>query len=284
MALWMLMMTLAGLSADDALVREHLQEAEATLRARDTSHLTPALRAERTRNLDRLRAYWQRGAFPRNTDFANERVPYFIDDAGTTCAMAHLVIESGHEVAARKIAGRENNARIRQMQSPELAAWLASSGLTLEEAALIQPGYEPPKKVYCGCPCEYAPVHTFRVSDAGQGRETTYVNACVASLCNDVPSRAILQGCGPKVERIVTRSESRWGGQPVDMCWDRFASEYQVVYNDYELANAAFLEDVCAGEEASVACQVARTSGAGVPWALLAMIGVVGVGRRRRVA
>ncbi len=270
---WSLM--LAGLSADDALIQEHLRQAESTLRARDVSHLSPELRAERARNLDHLRTYWQRGEFPRNTHHPGERVPYFIDDTGTTCAMAHLVVESGHELAARHIAARENHERIRDMRSPELLAWLASSGLTLDEAALIQPSYAP--WVSCDCPCVFAPVNV-------RGG-ISYVNECVAVQCNKRRASDLELGCGEDRVDLFTGNTSNH--PDADACRRRFRVEYEDVSQTYQEAFDAFQRDICEGPvepggEAPGGCQVVRAPGGAVPWVLLGLVGMCEWGRRRR--
>ncbi len=156
---------------DRARIQRHLAAVEVDLRARDTSHLPPALQRERERNLDRLQAYRLAGEFPRNSDHPGERVPYFIDDDGVVCAVGHLVVESGFVVVAEEIHATENNTRLLDMTHSELPAWIAVSGLTAEECARIQP-------IYCNCGDDYALV-------CGVDGKT-YYNACYALTCADV--------------------------------------------------------------------------------------------------
>ncbi len=157
--------------ADRARLQRHLRNVEAELRARDDSQLPAALQTERRRNLERLRAYGLAGQFPRNDGHPGRRVPYFLDADGVVCAVGHLVVASGHADVAREIHARENNARLLDMTHPALPAWIAASGLTVEECARIQPSY---------CECDDTRDLVCGVD------ERTYLNPCVAKLCADV--------------------------------------------------------------------------------------------------
>lgn len=125
---------------DRERIRKHLRSVEKKLRAKDVSQLSPQLQRARERNLDRLREYWKRGVFPHNTHAEGE-TPVFIDADGRHCAVGYLMKESGWQKEARAIAARENLARLPEMQSPEVEQWVGQSGLTAEEATLIQPTY-----------------------------------------------------------------------------------------------------------------------------------------------
>jgi hypothetical protein len=127
---------------EQARVRAHLDSAERELRVAPIAGLTGSQRSARARALDRLHWYWTRGVFPQNTDFPNERVPYFIDRYGTRCAMADLIEQSGHRDFVARVAVTSNNARIRDLKDdPELIAWLEENGLRVEEVVRIQPWY-----------------------------------------------------------------------------------------------------------------------------------------------
>ncbi|MDH3727459.1 MAG: Kazal-type serine protease inhibitor domain-containing protein [Myxococcales bacterium] len=156
---------------DQARIRDHLRAVETYLRERDTSDLSEAQREARSKNIERLHEYWVAGVFPRNT-LTGYPTPIFIDPAGRACAVAYLMIQSGWEAAAREVALRENLAYVNDIRSPGVAAWVAQSGLTVQEAAWIQPGYDP-----CNdeCPCDEEPVC------GADGM--TYVNSCLAESC-----------------------------------------------------------------------------------------------------
>lgn len=172
---------------DRERIRAHLQEVEAELRDRDVSHLSEALKAERERNLKVLREYRKAGEFPRNTHVP-WRHPVFIDRDDRACAVGHLMIESGWEEAARNISARENLAYLLEMESPEVEQWVVQSGLTAEEAAMIQPAYSP-----CNdCQCSSDPV-------CGTDGKT-YLNSCVAEQCAYV--EIAHEGCCEKGDEL----------------------------------------------------------------------------------
>lgn len=129
--------------AEVARIQEHLAGAEEILLAADVSSLSPAQLAARTHNVELLRGYRERGVFPRNIHFAGSREPYFVDDRGVLCAMAYLIAKSGRNDIVERVRATQNNARIRDLAGdPTLIAWLANAGLTVDEAARVQPAYE----------------------------------------------------------------------------------------------------------------------------------------------
>jgi hypothetical protein len=144
-----MLIVLAALSGDAevARVQAHLAGAEAQLRAADVTALSPQQRARRAHLIDQLAAYRERGEFPRNLDFA-ERTPYFIDDRGVRCAMAHLIEQNGGAALVARVAATANNARVAELAAdPELLAWLRHHGMTVAEAARVQPAYTAPPAV-----------------------------------------------------------------------------------------------------------------------------------------
>lgn len=129
--------------SEDLRLRTHLAYVETLLRAQSVDGLSYELRAARARNLDRLHAYWAAGVFPRNTIMRDRRTPVFIDGAGRICAVGYLFEQDEGRKAAERINQRFQTATIFEIDDAELAAWLATSGLTLKEAAMIQPAYGP---------------------------------------------------------------------------------------------------------------------------------------------
>ncbi len=127
-----------------ARVRAHLAFVHALLVDRDVSALSPSRREARAASLADLERYIERGVFPRRTDdgFAGRR-PRFIDDRGVHCAVGQLITDSGEEELAQAINARFEYAHVRDMTAPALVAWADSHGFTVDELAMIQPGYSP---------------------------------------------------------------------------------------------------------------------------------------------
>lgn len=141
--------------SEQARVRAHFDSAEREVRGNAVAGLSLAQRAARARALDRVHAYAARGVFPRNRHFPGALVPSFVDDqTGTRCGMAYLIEEAGDTAFVVRVANTNNNATISDLKDdPELVAWLDRNGLTLEEAARIQPKYcnEPVPTPGWGC-------------------------------------------------------------------------------------------------------------------------------------
>jgi len=130
----------------DAYKARHAADVVAELRARDVSHLTPAQRANRERNLALLAAYGEAGRFAQNEDFPGEAIPHLIDRHGTRCALANLIDLSGDRQLLLRLADQNNIAFVPELRHDrELGGWLEAQGLSLDEAAYIQaPGFVDP--------------------------------------------------------------------------------------------------------------------------------------------
>lgn len=132
------------IDADIVRVREHLTRVEAELRAADVSALSSAQRAARERNVELLRGYRLAGIFPHNHTVAGRLAPVFVDEHGTHCAVGYLIARSGRDDIVAHIRALRNNATVPELaDEPGLAAWLDRAGITLAEAARIQPAYGP---------------------------------------------------------------------------------------------------------------------------------------------
>ena len=193
----------AGLDATDlddrARIRLHLAWIERTLRAREVSHLDPAQRRARARQLDALRSYWQAGAFPSNDDHDDARRPTFIDREGNICAVGFLIeVELGRELA-EAVAADFKYGYIHQIDAPLLEAFVDHSGLSLEELSMIQPSYDhmrpprppirPPVRPPIEPPPFRPPIVQLPPRDTGVDRAfdklETQVNSCIAKHTYD---------------------------------------------------------------------------------------------------
>lgn len=130
------------LRSEVARLRAHFDSVDIELRTRDVSHLSLEQRASRMKLIGWLREYRDAGRFPQNDRFRDRLVPFFRDSRGALCAMAYLVDRSGRGDIVDHIAKSRNNAYIRNLTDDrEIVAWLDASGLSVGEAARIQPEY-----------------------------------------------------------------------------------------------------------------------------------------------
>ena len=122
-------------------VRAHLARAEARLRVRrPPNDVDPDGRAA---HLDALRAYWRRGEFPINREF-RRRKPLFRGPGGTRCAMGAVVAADGRSDVVDAVVSEDNTVDLETDVPPSaLVEWIDDAGLTAEEAAFVQPMYDP---------------------------------------------------------------------------------------------------------------------------------------------
>ncbi|HET6838040.1 MAG TPA: hypothetical protein VFH24_08345 [Gemmatimonadales bacterium] len=127
-----------------ARLRAHFDSVDTELRDAETLRLSPAQRTARATLIDWLREYREAGQFPRNDRFPDSAMPFFRDSHGALCAMAYLIERSGRGDLVDRVASIRNNAFIVELaDDPELPGWLDSVGLSVAEAARIQPNYGP---------------------------------------------------------------------------------------------------------------------------------------------
>ena len=133
--------TSSARSMEVARLRSHFDSVDVELRSRDVSTLTSSQLANRGKLISWLRDYRNAGSFPTNDRFS-VATPFFRDKDGVLCAMAYLIHRSGSSDIVDKVADTRNNAYIRELaDDPALIAWLHKWGLSVSEAARIQPSY-----------------------------------------------------------------------------------------------------------------------------------------------
>ncbi len=127
-------------SVDTAVVRLEAAD-DHSWTTEERSAWRQKLLAARRVQLRRLAAYRDRGSFPLNEGQSAQPAPIFVDRHGTACAVGHLMRCSGRADDVDSIAKHDNLVYVPDAAQGAVAAWVLTSGLTLEEAALIQPGY-----------------------------------------------------------------------------------------------------------------------------------------------
>ncbi len=123
-------------------IQTHLEFVESILRIRDVSKMSESLRENRNRMLNLLHDYWIRAEFPVNYDHIGTRVPCFIDQDSRICAVGYLIEETAGRDVAEKINKDFKYSEIFEINDPLVENWIASSGLSKLECAMIQPTYE----------------------------------------------------------------------------------------------------------------------------------------------
>ena len=99
------------------------------------------LARNRQKQIGRLHTYMNRGRFPLNQGQASSPVPIFVDRNQTRCAVGYLMHSDNRDQEVTSIVKANNLVRILDVNKGSLIDWVRSSGLTQEEAAMIQPFY-----------------------------------------------------------------------------------------------------------------------------------------------
>lgn len=129
-------------AAEVTRLQRHFDSVDVELKSRNLSGLGSAQLQRRAQLIGWLREYRDAATFPMNDRFA-EPTPFFRDKNGVLCAMAYLIDRSGRSDIVNKVAATRNNAYIGELaDDPALIAWLDTWGLSVAEAARIQPSYE----------------------------------------------------------------------------------------------------------------------------------------------
>lgn len=165
----------AGPIDETTRIRTHLERVEGRMAREEPQGLTLEQRTARRETLSWLAEYRRAGRFPRNYVRAGERVPVFVDPHGTPCAVGYLLLRSGEHALVEEIVRTDNLVRVPELAAePALAAWLSERGITLEEAAAIQPTYgEPPTTA------EAEPIATYSEVTIGASLLSTAVTSYV---------------------------------------------------------------------------------------------------------
>jgi hypothetical protein len=133
---------LPNLTTDNTLrIKTHLEYVENILRQQDVTHLSSSMQTKRKSLIDLLHDYRLKGLFPENNAYAGERKPCFIDENGAICAVGYLIEKTAGRQIAETINKKFQYSEIMDMDNHLVDNWVASSGLTKQECAMIQPTY-----------------------------------------------------------------------------------------------------------------------------------------------
>jgi hypothetical protein len=177
-----------------ARLRAHFDSVDAELRHAKALQLTPSQRAARATLIGWLREYRDAGRFPRNDRFPALAMPFFRDGHGALCAMAYLIERSGRRDLVDRIASTRNNAFLAELaEDPALRVWLDSVGVSVTEAARIQPTYAPNAEAYVA-----------RYDSAWNQRDTSAVSRLLAPRYQYFTSRG---GVSSRAETMAMLSD-----------------------------------------------------------------------------
>lgn len=127
--------------SDKQYIQTHLEFVLPILKKADTRELSSAQLVMRKHLITVLSDYRLQGNFPLNY-YRSERIPVFIDEHNTHCAVGYLMKETGYENLALQISQTDNYVWVKDLKGEEVLEWQQLSGFTLEELKLIQGAYD----------------------------------------------------------------------------------------------------------------------------------------------
>ncbi|MEM7162462.1 MAG: T9SS type A sorting domain-containing protein [Bacteroidota bacterium] len=129
-------------TSEEQRIRLHLLMVIQSLSNSDLNHLNKTQIEKRSEALEALKTYANELKFPCNS-YHDFRIPYFIDEQNTACAVGQMLRETGHEHIGKWVKRKMNNAYIQEIPAGELDKWANEYGFSRTELAWIQPGYPP---------------------------------------------------------------------------------------------------------------------------------------------
>ncbi|MNJ90955.1 hypothetical protein D3C87_85950 [compost metagenome] len=127
--------------SDRQTIQTHLELVLEVLKSADLTLLDEDRRVMRAHLIEVLSDYRLQGVFPLNY-YRSGRIPVFIDEHHTHCAVGYLMRESGYGNLALKISKADNYIWVKDLQDEQVIEWQRLSGFTLEELKLIQGAYD----------------------------------------------------------------------------------------------------------------------------------------------
>ncbi len=135
-------MQMSPIVGEQDLLVFHIQALEQIFLAKNTENLSVFAQENRKSMLKILNEYWQRRDCPRNHNLGF-RNPVFIDEENRYCAVGYLMSKTGEDKLCKLVQKTNNYIYIRAIKNATFDAWQRNSGLSLDELAWIQPGYNP---------------------------------------------------------------------------------------------------------------------------------------------
>lgn len=126
---------------EDLRIKTHLEYVKNMLRNTASITLTAVQQQRREHLLLLLHQYTEAGVFPKNYDYEDCRKPCFIDKDGRICAVGYLIEKTAGRAVSETIKNRHKYDELLAMNDKLVDEWIASSGLSMEECAMIQPSY-----------------------------------------------------------------------------------------------------------------------------------------------
>ncbi len=128
-------------ASDKEYVQAHLGTVLPILENASANGLSEEQIHSRKQMIQWLTEYREQGNFPQNY-YCKERIPVFIDEHGTHCAVGYLMQQSGEEEMAQRISNNYQYNWLKDIKDENLAAWQLASGLSMDELKLIQGAYD----------------------------------------------------------------------------------------------------------------------------------------------
>jgi antitoxin component YwqK of YwqJK toxin-antitoxin module len=127
--------------SDKQYIQTHLELVLQVLESADLKHLNGGQLLMRRHLTEVLSDYRLQGVFPINY-YCSERIPVFIDEHNTHCAVGYLMRESGYGNLALQISKEDNYIWVKDLKDEQVIEWQQLSGFSLEELKLIQGAYD----------------------------------------------------------------------------------------------------------------------------------------------
>jgi hypothetical protein len=127
--------------SDREYIQAHLGNVLTILRTNPVAQLKQSQYQSRIYLIGLLESYRAAGNFPLNY-YRHERIPVFIDEHNTHCAVGFLMQQTGQEALARRIAATDNYVWVKDIHDAAVPDWQLASGFSMEELKLIQGAYD----------------------------------------------------------------------------------------------------------------------------------------------